>query len=82
MQEQKTEEQCFYQNKLCEIVKSQHFLKQQEASRLLSSLGIKTPSSRSSVVLIVINKFIQGIKWMKQLTIFNELEINLCLKSI
>ena len=42
--------------------KTSKFLKQQEASGLLSSLGIKTPLSKIPFVLIVINKLIQGIK--------------------
>ena len=48
--------------------KKSKFIKQQEASRLLSSLGIKTPLIKiplflkNSFVLIVLNKLIQGIK--------------------
>ena len=30
----------------CEVVKKSKFIKEQEASRLLSSLGIKTPLSK------------------------------------
>ena len=42
--------------------KTLKFLKQREASGLLSSLGIKTPLSKIPFVLIVINKLKQGIK--------------------
>ena len=42
LQEKKLEEECFYQNVQCVIVKYQKF-KQHEARGLLSSLGIKTP---------------------------------------
>ena len=42
--------------------KTLKFLKQREASGLLSSLGIKTPLSKIPFVLIVINKLIQGMK--------------------
>ena len=41
MQGKKTEEQCFYQNVQCVIVKKSKFIEQKEASRLLSSLEIK-----------------------------------------
>ena len=44
------------------------FIKEQEASGLLSSLGIKTPFSKTPLVgplLIALNKLIQGMKWMK-----------------
>ena len=41
------------------------FIKEQEASGLLSSLGIKTPLSKILLVLRVLNKLIQGIKQMK-----------------
>ena len=47
----KTEEQYFYQNVECVIVKRKtKFVKQQQASGLLSSLGIKTPSSKIPLV--------------------------------
>ena len=55
---------------VCDTKKSK-LLKQQEASGLLSSLGIKTPLSKIPlvgpllivlIVLIVLNKIIQGIK--------------------
>ena len=44
--------------------KKSKFIKEQEAGGLLSSLGIKTLLNkiRSSFVLIVFNKLIQGIK--------------------
>ena len=43
MQEQKTEEKCFYQNVQCVRAKNQTLSnKQREASGLLSSLRIKT----------------------------------------
>ena len=45
------------------------FINEQEASGLLSSLGIITPLSKIPLVspffLIVLNKLIAGIKWMK-----------------
>ena len=41
MQRQKEEKQCFYQNVQCVILKKSIFIKEQEASGLLSSLGIK-----------------------------------------
>ena len=54
--------------------KKSKFIKEQEASGLLSSLGIKTPLSKIRLVglflfwmqfhWIVLNKLIQGIKWM------------------
>ena len=43
------EEQCFYQNVQCYSKKSK-FIKQQEASGLLSSLGINTPLSKIPLV--------------------------------
>ena len=51
---------------VCESKKSK-FIKEQEASGLLSTLGIKTPLSKNSFirfsfVLIVLSKLIQGIK--------------------
>ena len=46
---QKTEEQCFYQNVKC-VSKKSKFVKVQEASGLLSSLGIKTTLSKIPVV--------------------------------
>ena len=48
---------------VCDSKKSK-FIKEQEASGLLISLGIKTPLNkiRSSFVLRVFNKLIQGIK--------------------
>ena len=53
---------------VCDSKKSK-FIKQQEASKLLSSLGIETPLSKipfvGPLVLIVLNKLIQAIKWMK-----------------
>ena len=45
--------------------KTSKFIKQREASGLLSSLGKKTPLSKIPFVLIVKSKLIQGIKWMK-----------------
>ena len=50
---------------VCDSKKSK-FIKQQEASGLLSSLGIKMSLSkiRSSFVLTVLSKLIQGIKWI------------------
>ena len=47
--------------------KNLKFINKQEASGLLSSLGIKTPLSKITLVapffvLIVLNKLIQGIK--------------------
>ena len=50
---------------VCDSKKSK-LIKQQEASGLLSSLGIKMPLSkiRSSFVLTVLSKLIQGIKWI------------------
>ena len=47
--------------------KKSKFMKEQEASGLLSTLGIKTPLSKNSFisfsfVLIVLSKLIQGIK--------------------
>ena len=48
------------------VVDSEKFIKQQEASELLSSLGIKTLLTKILVVdpffLIVLKKLIQGIK--------------------
>ena len=59
---------------VCDSKKSK-FIKEQEASGLLSNLGIKTPLSKISLVgpllfwmqfhWIVSNKLIQDIKWMK-----------------
>ena len=49
----------------CVVCDSKKFtlIKEQEASGLLSSSGITTsPFSKSSFVLIVISKLIQGIK--------------------
>ena len=50
---------------VCDSKKSK-FIKQQEASGLLSSLGIKMSLSkiRSSFVLTVLSKLVQGIKWI------------------
>ena len=50
---------------VCDSKKSK-YIKQQEASGLLSSLGIKMSLSkiRSSFVLTVLSKLIQGIKWI------------------
>ena len=47
--------------------KNSKFIKQQEASGLLSSLGIKTPLNKIPVVslffvLIALNKLAQGVK--------------------
>ena len=50
---------------VCERIKRPKFIKQQEASELLSSLGIKTPLSKIPLVgplLGGINKSIQDIK--------------------
>ena len=54
----------------CEVCdsKKSKFIKEQKASGLLSSLGIKTPLRKIHFVgplLIILNKLIQGIKWMK-----------------
>ena len=59
---------------VCDSKKSK-FIKEQEASGLLSNLGIKTPLSKISLVgpllfwmqfhWIVSKKLIQDIKWMK-----------------
>ena len=59
---------------VCDRKKSK-FIKQQEASGLLSNLGIKTPLKRipsigpylfwTQLHWIELNKPIQGIKWMK-----------------
>ena len=46
MHRQKPEEQCLYQNVKCMIAKKMKFIKQQEASGLLSSYGIKTPLNK------------------------------------
>ena len=51
---------------MCDSKKSK-FIKQQEASGLLSSLGIKTPLNKIPVVslffvLIALNKLAQGVK--------------------
>ena len=64
---------------MCDSKKSK-FNKQQEASGLLSSLGIKAPVSKIPLEghllfsmqfqWIVLNKLIQGIKWMKYSTSF------------
>ena len=43
MRRLKLEEECVYQNVKCAIVKKLKFVKEQEASRFLSNLGIKTP---------------------------------------
>ena len=55
---------------VCDSKKSK-FLKEQEASRLLSSIGIKTTLNEiplvGSLFLRVFNKLTQVIKWMKQL---------------
>ena len=55
---------------VCNSKKSK-FLKEQEASRLLSSIGIKTTLNEiplvGSLFLRVFNKLTQVIKWMKQL---------------
>ena len=51
----------------CDSKKSK-LIKKQKASGLLSSLGIRAPLSKipfSSFVLIVLNKIIQDITWMK-----------------
>ena len=50
---------------VCDSKKSK-FIKQHEASGLLSSLGIKMSLSkiRSSFVLTVLSKLVQGIKWI------------------
>ena len=53
---------------VCDSKKSKS-TKEQEASGLLGSLGIRTPLSKialaGSLFLIVLNKFIQGIKLTK-----------------
>ena len=55
---------------VCDRTKSK-FMKQQETSGLLISLAIKTPLSKIPLVdpflvLIVLSKLIQSIKWMKE----------------
>ena len=45
--------------------KTSKFIKEQEVSRLLSSLEIRAPLTQISFVLRVFNKLIQAIKWMK-----------------
>ena len=56
----------------CEVYdsKKSKFIKEQEASGLLSSSGIKTPLNKipllSPLFLRVFNKLKQNIKWMKQ----------------
>ena len=45
---QKTKEKCFYQKVRCVTVSK--FIKEEETSGLLSSLGIKTPLSRIQLV--------------------------------
>ena len=59
---------------VCDSKKSK-FIKQQEASGLLSSVGIKAPLTKILLVgpdlfwmqfhWIVLNNLIQGVKWMK-----------------
>ena len=55
---------------MCDI-KELKFIKEQDASGLLSSLGRKTPLSEillgglKGIVLRVLSKLIQGIKWVK-----------------
>ena len=44
--------------------KKSKFIKQQELSKLLSSLGINS-FSRSSFTVVALNKLTPGIKWMK-----------------
>ena len=46
----KMEKQCFYRNSLACNSKKLGFIKEQEASGLLSSFGIKTPLSRIPLV--------------------------------
>ena len=38
--------QYYYQNVLCAVLKNQDLLNKQEASGILSSLGLKTPLSK------------------------------------
>ena len=57
----------------CAVCNSKNFIKEQQASGLLSSLWIKLPNNsfiRSSFVLGVFNELIQDIKLMKYLTSF------------
>ena len=55
---------------MCDI-KELKFIEEQDASGLLSSLGRKTPLSEillvglNGIVLRVLSKIIQGIKWVK-----------------
>ena len=50
----KTEEEYFYQNVQCVIVKKSKFIKEQEASGILSSLGIKTPLSKIPLLVLLL----------------------------
>ena len=50
LQRQKMEQYCFYQNVQCVIVKKSKFIKHQDTSGLLSSLGIKTRLSKIPLV--------------------------------
>ena len=42
--------QCYYQNVLYAVVKNQDLSKKNEASELLSSLGIKAPLSKIQIL--------------------------------
>ena len=65
----------------CLVCNSQklNFTKGQEASGLLSSLGIKAPLSK---IPLLGNILLKAIKWMKKWTFFYKQEINSCPKSI
>ena len=63
MQKQKEENQCFYQNVQRVIVKKSRFIKECQASGLLSSLGIKTGLDKTPTLGPIF--FFKGMKWMK-----------------
>ena len=50
LQKQIKEIQCFDQNVQCAVVKKSRFIKQQEASGLLSSLGLKTALGKTHLL--------------------------------
>ena len=70
---------------VCDGKKSE-FIKEQEANGLLRSFRIKTPSNKIPFQVLFcfreINKLIQDMKLIKQVTCFYQQEINLCLKCI
>ena len=55
------------------------FIKEQEASRLLSNLGLKTPLSKT---LVLVDILFQRYKTNKLVNKFSLAEINSCLKYI